>query len=199
MYKRQGQYAHVWLELSPLPRGTGFEFASAIVGGVVPREYIPAVEKGVGKALADGVIAGFPVVDLRVTLVDGGYHPVDSSGIAFEIAGGHALSKGIEQANPVLLEPVMVASITVPETFTGDVMGDLNSKRGRIQGITPIGTNTTSIEVEVPQAEMLQYATELRSQTQGQGSFTMEVHHYEEVPQHLIERLVEKLNTEKDQ
>ena len=194
-----GQYAHVWLELSPLPRGTGFEFASAVVGGVVPREYIPAVEKGVGKALTDGVLAGFPVVDLRVTLVDGGYHPVDSSGIAFEIAGGHALSKGIEQANPVLLEPVMVASITVPETFTGDVMGDLNSKRGRIQGITPIGTNTTSIEVEVPQAEMLQYATELRSQTQGQGSFTMEVHHYEEVPQHLIERLVEKLNTEKDQ
>ena len=127
------------------------------------------------------------------------YRGYDSSGIAFEIAGGHALSKGIQQANPVLLEPVMVASITVPETFTGDVMGDLNSKRGRIQGITPIGTNTTSIEVEVPQAEMLQYATELRSQTQGQGSFTMEVHHYEEVPHHLIERLVEKLNTEKDQ
>ena len=193
-----GQYGHVWLELSPQPRGAGFEFSQKITGGVVPKEYIPSVGKGVEKALSDGVVAGFPVVDLKVTLVDGSYHTVDSSGIAFEIAGGHALTKGIQQASPALLEPIVHARITVPEAFTGDVMGDLNSKRGRIQGMTPMGDGTTSIEVEVPQAEMLQYATELRSQTQGLGSFSMEFDHYEEVPQHLVERLVEKMKQQEE-
>ena len=186
-----GQFGHVWLELEPLPRGGGFDFSSKIVGGAVPREYIPSVEKGVQKALPEGVVAGFPVVDLRVTLVDGSFHAVDSSGMSFEIAGGHALSKGILQANPVLLEPVMHVQITVPDSFAGDVIGDLNGKRGRIQGMTPQGDGTTLIEAEVPQAETLRYATELRSMTQGLGSFTTEFDHYDEVPQHLVPRIVE--------
>ena len=186
-----GQYGHVWLELAPLPRGTGFEFAERVVGGSVPREYIPSVEKGIAKALpAGGVVAGFPIIDLKATLVDGSYHPVDSSGICYEIAGGHALTKGVQQADPVLLEPIMRTEIIVPEAFTGDIMGDLNSKRGKIQGMSPQGDGTTLIEAEVPQAEMLRYATELRSQTQGQGSFTMEFDHYDEVAQHLVQRVV---------
>ena len=186
-----GQFGHVWLELQPLPRGGGFEFADTVVGGVVPKEYIPPVAKGVQKALAGGVIAGFPVVDVKVTLVDGSYHSVDSSGVSFEIAGGHALTKGVQQASPELLEPIMRVRITVPNDFTGDVIGDLNGKRGRIQGMSPEGYGTTTIETEVPQAEMLRYATELRSQTRGLGSFTMEYDHYEEVPQNLVERIVE--------
>ena len=189
-----GQYGHVWLELEPLPRGTGFEFADRVVGGSVPREYIPSVEKGIAKALPDGgVVAGFPIIDLKATLVDGSYHSVDSSGICYEIAGGHALTKGVQQADPVLLEPIMRIEIVVPEAFTGDIMGDLNSKRGKIQGMSPQGDGTTLIEAEVPQADTLRYATELRSQTQGQGSFTMEFDHYEEVPQHLVQRVVNVL------
>ena len=193
-----GQFGHVWLELQPLPRGTGFEFEQKVVGGVVPKEYIPSVEKGVTRALSDGPVAGFKIVDLRATLVDGSYHPVDSSGVSFEIAGGHALIKGIQQANPVLLEPVMSVQITVPDTFTGDVMGDLNSKRGRIQGMTPHGNGTTLIEAEVPQSEMLQYATELRSQTQGLGSFTMQFDHYEAVPQHEVPRIIEVMKEQEE-
>ena len=185
-----GQFGHVWLELEPRPRGKGFEFSDSVVGGVVPREYIPSVAKGVERALVTGVVAGFPIVDLKVTLVDGSYHSVDSSGISFEIAGGHALTKGIQVSNPVLLEPVMHGEITVPDSFTGDVIADLNGRRGRIQGMTPLGEGTSSISVEVPEAEMLQYATELRSQTQGLGSFTMEFDHYDEVPQHAVERAV---------
>jgi len=193
-----GQFGHVWLELQPLPRGTGFEFSTKVVGGVVPKEYIPSVEKGVTKALSGGPVAGFKIVDLRATLVDGSYHSVDSSGVSFEIAGGNALIKGIQQANPVLLEPVMSAQVTVPDAFTGDVMGDLNSKRGRIQGMTPQGDGTTLIEAEVPQSEMLQYATELRSQTQGLGSFTMQFEHYEAVPQHEIPRIVEVVREQEE-
>jgi elongation factor G len=193
-----GQFGHVWLELQPLPRGTGFEFSTKVVGGVVPKEYIPSVEKGVTKALSGGPVAGFKIVDLRATLVDGSYHSVDSSGVSFEIAGGNALIKGIQQANPVLLEPVMSTQITVPDAFTGDVMGDLNSKRGRIQGMTPQGDGTTLIEAEVPQSEMLQYATELRSQTQGLGSFTMQFEHYEAVPQHEIPRIVEVVKEQEE-
>ena len=186
-----GQYGHVWLELMPLPRGSGFEFAEKVVGGAVPKEYIPSVEKGILKALPGGAVAGYPVVDLKATLVDGSYHSVDSSGICYEIAGGHALTKGMQQATPVLLEPVMKAEIVVPDSFAGDVIGDLNSKRGRIQGMTPQGDGTTLIEAETPHAEMLRYATELRSQTQGMGSFSMEFDHYEEVPQHLVQRVVD--------
>ena len=188
-----GQYGHVWLELEPLSRGEGFEFGQRVVGGSVPREYIPSVEKGVQKAMADGAVAGFPIVDLRATLVDGSYHSVDSSGICYEIAGRQALTKGIKQASPVLLEPVMRVDITVPDSFTGDIIGDLNSKRGRIQGMVPEGGGITTVEADVPQAEMLRYATELRSMTQGQGTFTMEYDHYEEVPQHLMQRVVDSM------
>ena len=186
-----GQFGHVWLEIEPLPRGSGFEFQGKIVGGVVPREYVPSVEKGVRSALVGGVVAGYPVVDLKATLVDGSFHPVDSSGVSFEIAGGHAATKGMEASGPVLLEPIMSADITVPDAFTGDIIGDLNGRRGRIQGMAPRGEGTTTISIEVPQAEMLTYSTEMRSQTQGQGSFTMEFDHYEEVPQHLVDGVVE--------
>ena len=185
-----GQFGHVWLELQPLARGAGFEFASTIVGGAVPREYIPSVEKGVTKALEDGVLAGFPIVDLKATLVDGSFHTVDSSGMSFEIAGNHALIKGMQEAEPQLLEPVMKVEVTVPEDSTGEVIGELNSKRGRVLGMIPQGDGTTLIEADVPQAELLRYATELRSQTQGLGSFTVEFDHYEGVPQHLLPGIV---------
>ena len=189
-----GQYGHVWLELEPLPRGEGFQFAAKVVGGSVPREYIPSVEKGIQKRLPDGgPVAGHPIIDLKATLVDGSYHTVDSSGICFEIAGSQALTKGVQQAGPILLEPIMQAQITVPESFTGDVIGDLNSKRGRIQGMIPQGDGTTLIEAEVPRAEMLRYATELRSLTQGQGSFAIQFDHYDEVPQQLVPRIVESM------
>lgn len=185
-----GQFGHVWIEVEPMPRGTGFEFSETIVGGVVPREYIPSVEKGVRNALSGGVVAGYPVVDMKATLVDGSFHPVDSSGVSFEIAGGQAATKGIQQATPIILEPIMKVEITVPDNFTGDIIGDLNSRRGRIQGMIP-GDGTTTLQVEAPQAEMLTYATELRSQTQGQGDFTMEFDHFEEVPTHMVDRVVQ--------
>jgi len=188
-----GQFGHVWLEIVPLGRGTGFEFEEKVVGGSVPREYIPSVQKGVRAALTNGVLAGYPVVDLKATLVDGSFHPVDSSGVCFEIAGSHALSKGIRDAGSVLLEPIMQARITVPDAYAGDVIGDLNSKRARILGMTPQGDGTTLLEVEVPQAEMLRYGTDLRSQTQGRGSFAIEFDHYAEVPQHRVERIVEEI------
>ena len=193
-----GQFGHVWIEVEPLPRGSGFEFDQTIVGGVVPREYIPSVEKGVRNALNGGVVAGYPVVDMKATLVDGSYHTVDSSGVSFEIAGGHAATKGIQQANPIILEPIMKVEITVPDNFTGDIIGDLNSRRGRIQGMTPNGDGSTSVQVEAPQAEMLTYATDLRSQTQGQGSFTMDFDHFEEVPAHLVTRVVQVTQEQKD-
>jgi elongation factor G len=164
----------------------------------VPREYIPAVQKGVVKAMSDGVLAGYPVVDFKATLYDGSFHPVDSSGVSFEIAGGHALSKGITEASPVFLEPIMKARISVPESDTGDVMGDLNSKRARILGMTPDGNGRTMIEVEVPQVEMLRYATELRSQTQGRGFFTIEFDHYDEVPGHLTQRVIDAAERDKE-
>ncbi len=193
-----GQFGHVWIEVEPMPRGTGFEFSETIVGGVVPREYIPSVEKGVRNALSDGVVAGYPVVDMKATLVDGSFHPVDSSGVSFEIAGGHAATKGIQQANPIILEPIMKVEITVPDNFTGDIIGDLNSRRGRIQGMIPEGDRTTTVQVEAPQAEMLTYATELRSQTQGQGNFTMEFDHFEEVPTHMVDRVVQVTQEHKE-
>ena len=186
-----GQYGHVWLEIEPLPRGGGFEFQSKVVGGSVPREYIPSVEKGVSRAMGEGVLAGFPVVDIKTTLVDGSSHPVDSSGICYEIAGSQALQKGIKAADPILLEPIMVLAVTVPDDAAGDIMGDLNGRRGRIQSMTPRGDGTTVIEAEVPQSEVLQYATDLRSQTQGQGTFTLTLARLEPVPDHLAGRIVE--------
>ena len=187
-----GQFAEVYLEIQPLPRGTGFEFDERVVGGAVPREYIPSVQKGCVRALDSGVIGGFPVVDVKATLYDGSFHPVDSSGVSFEIAGSNAFSDGINGASPQLLEPIMYAQILVPDGDTGDVMGDLNSKRARILGMNPEGNGFTTIEVEAPQAEMMRYATDLRSQTQGRGTFTMRFDRYQEVPTHLVERAVEQ-------
>ena len=192
----RGQYGHVWLVVEPLPRGGGFEFQSKVVGGSVPREYIPSVEKGVARAMGEGVVAGYPVVDVRTTLVDGSYHDVDSSGICYEIAGSQALQKGIREADPILLEPIMTIAITVPDDAAGDIMGDLNGRRGRIQSMAPRGDGTTVIEAEVPQAEVLQYATDLRSQTQGQGTFELALARLEPVPDHLAARIVEHRQAE---
>lgn len=184
-----GQYGHVFLELEPLPRGSGFEFTERVVGGAVPRNYIPAVEKGVNEARAEGVLAGYPVVDIRVTLYDGSSHPVDSSDMSFKIAGAQALKKGLAQGQPVLLEPVMNMTITVPESFTGDIIGDLNTKRARVLGMRPVdGFNV--IQAQAPLAEVLRYAVDLRSITQGRGTFTMEFSHYEEVPPQIAQKII---------
>jgi elongation factor G len=192
-----GQYGHVLLELEPLPRGGGFEFTKKIVGGAIPQNYIPSVEKGVNEAKQEGVLAGYPVVDVKVSLYDGSFHPVDSSDIAFKIAGAQALKKGLSQAQPVLIEPIMKLTITVPEMYTGDITSDLNTKRGRVLGMNPAnGINV--IEAQAPYAELLRYALNLRSLTQGRGSFAMEFDHYEEVPAHLSQKIVaEKKNAGK--
>jgi len=184
-----GQYGHVFLEIEPLPRGGGFEFGERVVGGVVPKNYIPAVEKGVQEALPEGVLARYPVTDVKVTLYDGSYHPVDSSEMAFKIAASQAFKKGVSQAQPVLLEPVMNVRITVPDTYTGDIMSDLNSRRARVQGMTP-QDGMSVVEAQVPLAEMQRYATDLRSMTQGRGVFTMEFSHYEEVPAHVAQNVI---------
>ncbi|HEV8639167.1 MAG TPA: elongation factor G [Chloroflexota bacterium] len=184
-----GQYGHVVLELEPLPRGSGFEFGERVVGGAVPKNFVPAVEKGVREALDGGVLAGFPVVDLKVTLYDGSYHDVDSSEMAFKIASSQAFRKGFEEASPILLEPVMDVAVTVPEEFVGDVMSDMNGKRARVQGMEPDGEMTT-VHAQVPLAQMQRYATDLRSITQGRGTYTMEFSHYEEVPAHIAQQVI---------
>ncbi len=187
-YKRQsggrGQYGDCWLEVEPLPRGEGFLFVDKIVGGAIPRQYIPSVEKGVRDAMQVGILAGYPVADLKVTLYDGSFHTVDSSDMAFQIAGSMAFKKAQETANPVLLEPIMNVEVTVPDEFMGAVTGDLNSRRGRILGMEIQGTSQI-IKASVPLVEMLKYATELRSFTGGRGSYTMRFSHYEEVPNRL--------------
>jgi elongation factor G len=186
-----GQFGDVWLEVEPLPRGEGFQFVDRIVGGVVPKNFIPAVEKGVREALAEGLLAGYPMVDVKVTLYDGSYHPVDSSEIAFKIAGSLGLKKAAQAAKPTLLEPIMAVEITVPDEFTGDIMSDLNTRRARVLGMNPENGRTT-ISALVPQAEMLRYATQLRSITQGRGYYTMRFSHYEEVPAHIAQQIVQK-------
>jgi len=184
-----GQYGHVRLEMEPLSRGGGFEFAKKIFGGAIPQNYIPSVEKGVNEAKQEGVLAGYPVVDVKVTLYDGSFHPVDSSDIAFKIAGAQALKRGLSEGQPVLLEPIMNLNITVPEMYTGDIASDLNTKRGRILGMNPSeGINV--IEAQAPYAELLRYAIDLRSMTQGRGNFVMEFDHYEEVPAHLSQKVI---------
>ena len=184
-----GQYGHVRLELEPLSRGGGFEFAKKIFGGAIPQNYIPSVEKGVNEAKQEGGLAGYPIVDVKVTLYDGSFHPVDSSDIAFKIAGAQALKRGLSEGQPVLLEPIMNLNITVPEMYTGDIASDLNTKRGRILGMNPSeGINV--IEAQVPYAELLRYAIDLRSMTQGRGNFVMEFDHYEEVPAHLSQKVI---------
>jgi elongation factor G len=184
-----GQYGHVLLELEPLPRGGGFEFAVKIVGGAIPQNYIPSVEKGVNEARQEGVLAGYPVADVKVSLYDGSFHAVDSSDIAFKIAGAQALKKGLSQGQPVLVEPIMRLTITVPEAYTGDITSDLNTKRGRVLGMNP-GNGFNVIEAQAPYAELLRYALNLRSLTQGRGSFVMEFDHYDEVPAHLSQKIV---------
>jgi elongation factor G len=190
-----GQYGVCNLEIEPVERSSGFEFVDKIVGGVVPRQFIPAVEKGVREALDRGTLAGFPVVDVRVSLVFGKYHPVDSSEAAFKMAGSIGFRNAFAEAKPVLLEPVMQVSVTVPDEFTGDVIGDLNGKRARVQGMNPASGYTT-VEAQVPQSEMLRYATELRSMTQGRGIFTMRYSHYEEVPAHAAQKVIEERKKE---
>ena len=186
-----GQFGHVLLRLEPRDRDQGFEFGNEVVGGRVPREYIPSVEKGVVKALDEGALAGYPLVDLKAVLYDGSFHSVDSSGMSFEIASIQALKKGVSDASPILLEPVMRLSVTVPDGYTGEVMSDLNGKRGRILGMNPEG-RVTVIDAEVPQSELLRYAQDLRSISQGRGSYAMEFDHYEPVPANLEPRVIEE-------
>lgn len=191
-----GQYGHVLLRLEPLKRGEGFKFESAVVGGSVPRNFIPAVEKGVNEGRHEGVIAGYPLVDLKVVLFDGSYHDVDSSEMAFKIASSQALKKGLADAHPTLLEPVVNLKVLVPEDFTGDVISDLNTKRARVQGMNRDG-NTTIIEAQAPQAELVRYAVDLRSITQGRGTFTTEFSHYDDVPSFIAQKIAAERLAEK--
>jgi elongation factor G len=191
-----GQYGVVYLTVEPVERGRGFEFVNKIVGGAIPRQYIPSVEKGVQKALSEGVLAGYPVVDVRVTLYDGKYHEVDSSDIAFQIAAAISFKNAVLQADPILLEPIMNVIVSVPKMFTGDVIGGLNSKRGRIIGIESESPLIDRIIAQVPLAEMLKYAIDLRSITGGRGSFTISFSHYEEVPPHIAQQIIESSRKE---
>jgi len=192
-----GQYGHVLLALEPLPRGSGLEFADKVVGGRIPRNYIPSVEKGVNEAAQEGVLAGYPVVDVKATVYDGSFHPVDSSDICFKIAGAGALKKGLSQGQPIFLEPIMNIKIRVPESFTGDIIGDLNTKRARILGMTPeSGSNV--IEAQAPQGEILRYAIDLKSITQGRGSYNVDFSHYEQAPPQVTQKLIAEKQAEKD-
>jgi len=200
-YKRQsggrGQYGDCWLELEPLPHGAGFEFVDKIVGGVIPRQYIPSVEKGIVDAMEHGILAGYPVTDFRATVYDGSYHEVDSSDMAFKIAASMGFKKGMEQSQPTLLEPIMKVEVIVPEEFVGDIMGDMNSRRGKIMGVEAKGGNQI-VKAVTPMAEMLKYAPDLRSMTGGRGTFTMEFSHYEEVPAHIAQKVIEQANRERE-
>jgi elongation factor G len=186
----RGQFGDCHVSIEPSEPGAGFEFVDHIKGGAIPRSFIPAVEKGARVALEHGVLAGYPVKDVRVTLFDGAFHTVDSSELAFKLAGALAVKQALEQADPVLLEPVMLVTLSIPEDTVGDVIGDLNGRRGRPQGMQPVGT-MTEVKAEIPMAELLGYAPELRSLTGGQGDYTMEFLRYEEVPGHLIQKVLE--------
>jgi elongation factor G len=187
----RGQYGHVWLRLEPREPGSGYAFVNEIVGGVVPKEYIPAVNKGIQEQMENGVIAGFPVVDVQVALFDGSYHDVDSSEMAFKIAGSMGFREGAKKADPVLLEPIMKVEVVTPEDYMGDVMGDLNRRRGLVQGMedAPAGK---IIRAEVPLAEMFGYATDLRSATQGRATYSMEFAKYTEAPANIAEAVIKK-------
>jgi elongation factor G len=191
----RGQYGHVWLELEPQEPGKGFLFENKLVGGAVPKEYVPAVAKGVEEALENGVLAGYPMVDVKVTIFDGSYHDVDSSEMAFKIAGSMGFKEGAAKAGPVLLEPVMAVEVVCPEEYMGDVIGDLNSRRGRIQGMTMRGSGRV-IASQVPLSEMFGYATDIRSKTQGRATYTMQFAHYEEVPKNIAEQVIAKVKGE---
>ncbi len=187
----RGQYGHCWLEVEPLEAGGGFEFVNKIVGGVVPKEYIPAVENGVREAMENGTIAGYPMLDIRVTIYDGSYHEVDSSEMAFKVAGSMAFKNASKKASPVLLEPVMKVEVVVPEEYMGDVIGDVNARRGRIEGMEP-RSGVQVIRGFVPLAEMFGYATDLRSKTQGRGTYVMQFSHYEETPKSITDEIIKK-------
>jgi elongation factor G len=191
-----GQFGDCKIRIEGLPRGSGFEFENKIFGGSIPRNFIPAVEKGIVESAERGFVAGYPVVDFKVTLYDGSYHEVDSSEMAFKIAGSLAFRKAMEQARPVLLEPIMKVEVYVPEENSGDIMGDLNSRRGRIQGMD-IKTGMQVVHAEVPLAEMLNYAPTLTSVTGGRGSFHMEKSHYDVVPPHFAEKVIEEAKRDK--
>ncbi len=186
----RGQYGHVVVELEPNEPGKGFEFENAIVGGAIPREFIPPVERGMREAMESGVLAGYPVVDIKARLVDGSYHEVDSSELAFKIAGSIALQEGVRRGKPVLLEPVMKLEVVLPDEYTGDVIGNLNARRAQIEGMEPRSGGFQAIEATVPLGEMFGYATDLRSMTQGRGTFTMEFSHYERVPDKLAQKVI---------
>jgi elongation factor G len=187
----KGQYGHVKLQLEPLERGKGFEFVNGIIGGSIPREYIKPVEQGIREAMDTGVIAGFPVVDLKATLYDGSYHEVDSSEMAFKIAGSMALKEGVRKGRPQLLEPIMNVEVTTPEDFLGTVLGDLNSRRGQVEGMEARG-NAQVVRAFVPLASMFGYTTDLRSATQGRATSSMEFAYYQPLPEALSKEIIEK-------
>jgi elongation factor G len=194
----RGQFGDCHIEIEPLEPGSGFVFDNAIKGGVIPSGFIPAVEKGVREAMQEGVVAGYPVKDVRVRVYDGSYHTVDSSEMAFKVAGSLAMKQALEQAGPVLLEPIMLVTVNAPEDAVGDVIGDLNSRRGRPLGMEPVGAGMTEVKAEAPMSEMLSYAPDLRSITGGQGEFTMDFLRYEEVPGHLAGKVVDEARAEKE-
>ncbi|HEX7226582.1 MAG TPA: elongation factor G, partial [Candidatus Binatia bacterium] len=193
----RGQYGDVWIKLEPQQPGVGFEFVDAVKGGAIPREYIPAVEKGIKEATENGALAGYPMVDVKVTLFDGSYHDVDSSEIAFKIAGSMAFKEAARKASPVLLEPIMSVEVVVPEDFMGDVIGDLNSRRGKVLGMDTRPA-AQAIDARVPLAQMFGYATDLRSMTQGRATYTMQFSHYEPVPANVAEGIIAKLDGKSD-
>jgi elongation factor G len=192
-----GQYGHVLLELEPLSRGSGVQFEEHIVGGSIPKNYIPAVEKGVNEAVQEGVLGGYPVADVKITVYDGSFHPVDSSEICFKIAGAGAVKKGLQAGNPVLLEPIVKIKVTAPDNYTGDIISDLNTKRGQVLGMNPMA-GTNEIEAQVPLAEVQRYAISLKSITQGKGTYTIEFSHYQEVPPMASQKIIQARQAERE-
>ena len=187
----RGQYGDVWIEFTPNEPGAGFEFENAIVGGVVPREYIPAVEAGLKDSMANGVLAGYELIDVKAKLFDGSYHDVDSSEMAFKVAASLALKEAAKKCNPVILEPIMKVEVVMPEEYLGDIMGDITARRGRVEGMEARG-NAQVVSAQVPLSEMFGYATSLRSSTQGRGTYSMVFDHYEEVPKSISEEIIKK-------
>ena len=188
----KGQFGHVWLKVEPQEEGTGYEFVNAIVGGVVPKEFIPAVDKGCQEQMQSGVLAGYPMLDIKVTLYDGSYHDVDSSEMAFKIAGSMGFKKGVLDASPVLLEPTMKVEVTTPEEWMGDVVGDLNRRRGMIEGMEEGVAGIKIVRAKVPLSEMFGYATDLRSATQGRASYSMEFFNYSEASSNVAKAIIER-------
>jgi elongation factor G len=201
-YKKQsggrGQYGHVFIELKPLKSNEGFKFEDSVFGGAIPKNYIPSVEKGIRESLQAGVLARYPVVDIYVNLYDGSFHTVDSSDMAFKIAASMAFKKGMTEANPVILEPIMELEVTIPEKYMGDIIGDINSKRGKIITMNPEANKIQIIKATIPQSESFNYSVDLKSITQGRGTFKQKFSHYDELPAHLAQPLIEERKKEKE-